>query len=72
MNLFEHARAMYRRRHMLRRRSALSGLRSLESMCERTLPRRRLSPNHLRWGSLGRSRRSLRAPASFSKNRTRR
>jgi hypothetical protein len=72
MNLHEHARTLYRRRHFLHRQSDVAGLRSLESMCERRPPKARARAPRADWGSLASRRRSFRAPLSFAKNRTRR
>jgi hypothetical protein len=69
MNFFEHARTMYRRRHVVRRLGAEQGLRSLEAMCDRRMARRK-SPVHSRTGSFARRRRSFPAPLSFMTNRT--
>jgi len=69
MNFFEHARAMYRRRHVSRRAEFEHGLRSFESMCERRAPRRRRS-SRTHTCSMARRRRSFAAPLSFMTNKT--
>jgi hypothetical protein len=69
MNFFEHARTMYRRRHVSRRAKHEHGLRSFESMCDRTAPRRRHS-SRAHTCSMARRRRSFAAPLSFAISET--
>jgi len=65
VNFFEHARTLYRRRHVLLRARSSGGLRSLEAMCDRREPRARIGKSIAR-GSLGRRRRACTRPRSFA------